>query len=112
MPASYTNLYIEQGATFSTSITLDDSTGANYNLQNYSVISQLRTSYYTANATANFSTTIDTGNAIITMSISSANTANIPAGRYVYDTLIKDNVHNTALRILEGIAEVSPSVSR
>ena len=56
MPAAYTNIYIEQGATFSTSITLDDVYGDTYNLMGYTANSQIRKSYYSANATATFST--------------------------------------------------------
>jgi hypothetical protein len=111
MPAAYQNLYIEQGTTFSTTITVDDSYGANYNLTGYSVNSQIRKSYYSSNTTAVFSTSIDTNQSIITLSLSAATTSNIAAGRYVYDTTIKDQ-NNNVTRVLEGVIDVSPSVSR
>jgi hypothetical protein len=111
MPAAYTNIYIEQGATFSTSITLDDVYGDAYNLIGYTANSQIRKSHYSSNATAIFTTDINSNTGSITLILSAANTANIPAGRYVYDTKITDNNSNV-LRILEGIAEVSPSVTR
>jgi hypothetical protein len=44
------------------------------------------------------------------MSLASANTANIAAGRYVYDVAIKDSA-NTVTRVLEGIVNVLPRVT-
>ena len=41
-----------------------------------------------------------------------ANTANIMPGRYVFDTIISDESQNTTTRILEGIVEVTPRVTR
>jgi len=43
--------------------------------------------------------------------MSASVTANIAPGRYVYDTKITD-MNNNVTRILEGIAEISPSVSK
>jgi hypothetical protein len=111
MPAAYTNLYIEQGTTYSTSITLDDVYNNAYNLVGYSANSQIRSSYYSANATAFFTTGINSGSGIITLSLSAATSANIAPGRYVYDTKITD-LSNNVTRILEGIVEIAPSVSR
>jgi hypothetical protein len=44
------------------------------------------------------------------LSLNSANTANIAAGRYVYDVVIKDSA-NTVTRVLEGIVNILPSVT-
>ena len=110
MPAAYTNLYIEQGITYSTTITLDDVYNNAYNLVGYTANSVIKKSYYSANASAVFTTNINANNATITLSMSAQETANIPAGRYVYDTKITD-MNNNVTRILEGIAEVSPSVT-
>lgn len=111
MPAAYTNLYLEQGTTFSTTITLDDVYGDVYDLTGYVASSQLRKSYYSASATATFETSINTGTGTITLDLSSSVTANISPGRYVYDTVITD-IHGTKTRVLEGIIEVSPAVTR
>ena len=66
---------------------------------------------YAMGATATFSTAINSNTGSITLNLTAAVTANIPAGRYVYDTKITDQ-NSSVLRILEGIAEVSPSVTR
>ena len=60
MPAGYSELFLEQGATFNTSITLDDVAGEAFNLVSYTATSQMRKSYYSSNAAATFS--VSTGN--------------------------------------------------
>lgn len=112
MPAAYSNLYLEQGTTFTTTITLDDVYGETYNLVGYTASSQMRKSYYSSNATATFDTTINLGQGSVTLSLDSDITANIAAGRYVYDAIIVDTNTNVTTRILEGIIEVSPRVTR
>jgi hypothetical protein len=111
MPAAYTNIYIEQGATFSTSITLDDVYGDAYNLVGYTANSQIRKSYYSSNATATFTASTSATEGIIYLTLSAATTANIAAGRYVYDAKITGS-DSSVTRVLEGIVEVSPSVTR
>lgn len=112
MPAGYTELFLEQGAYFSMSITLDDVSGANFNLVNYSASSQMRKSYYSSNATATFS--VSTGNdpslGVITLTMNSANTANIYPGRYVYDVYVTSA--DVRVRVLEGIVSVTPQVTK
>lgn len=112
MPAGYSELFLEQGADFNASITLDDVGGAAFNLINYSASYQMRKSYYSSNAAATFS--VSTGNnpalGIITLSLSAANTANIYAGRYVYDVYV--STANNRTRVLEGIINVSPQVTK
>jgi len=112
MPAGYSELFLEQGADFNTSITLDDVSGVAFNLVNYTASSQMRKSYYSSNAAATF--TVSTGAVpsagIITLSLNSANTANIYPGRYVYDVYITSNVGR--IRVLEGIVNVSPQVTK
>ena len=111
MPAAYTNLYLEKGSTFDTTIYLDDVYGDSYQLSGYTANSEIRKSYYSSNATATFATSIDTSNGTITLSLTSAITSNISPGRYVYDTIITDT-QGKVTRILEGVIDVSPSVTR
>lgn len=112
MPAAYSNLYLEQGTTFTTTITLDDVYGETYNLVGYTASSQMRKSYYSSNATAIFDTVVNVGQGSVTLSLDSQVTANITAGRYVYDAIIVDTNTNVTTRILEGIIDVSPRVTR
>jgi len=111
MSAGYQELFLEQGTDFTTSITLDDVNGDPYNLTGFTAKSQMRKSYYSTNPTAQFRITINTPTSgVLNISLPSANTANIAAGRYVYDVAIKDSA-NTVTRVLEGIVNVLPQVT-
>jgi hypothetical protein len=111
MAAGYQELFLEKGATFSTSLTLDGSNGTAYDLTNVTAKSQVRKSYYSANSTADFVVTIpNPTSGVINMLLSSANTSNIAPGRYVYDVVIKDSSNNVT-RVLEGIVNVTPQVT-
>ena len=112
MPAAYTDLFIECGADFVTTITLDDAYGNLYDLTNYVAASQIRKSYYSLAPTANLVISIpNTTQGVIVLSIDAANTRNIAAGRYVYDVYIKDTANNVTSRVLEGIVNVTPQVT-
>lgn len=111
MPAAYQNLYLEQGTTFTTTITIDDVYGDVFDLTGYTASSQMRKSYYSSNAAATFQTTINIGQGTITLDMAANTSANISAGRYVYDTIITDGSTNVT-RVLEGIVDVSPRVTR
>ena len=112
MPAGYSELFLEQGASFNTSITLDDVNGQAFNLASYTATSQMRKSYYSSNAAATFvvSTGVSPELGIITMTLDSANTANIYPGRYVYDVYVTNNV--SRVRVLEGIVNVTPQATK
>lgn len=111
--ASYVELFIDQGTTFNNIINLtDDTTNTPINIYGYSVSSQIRRSYYSANITGNIVCTItNTSNGEITMSMTAANTSNIKPGRYVFDVKTTDT-SNTVSRVLEGIITVTPSCTR
>lgn len=114
MSAGYQELFLEQGSSFNTTIELDDVYGASYNLQNYSASSQIRKSYYSSNATAIFNTLVNGTNGMIVLSLDAPTTANIYPGRYVYDVIIYSNTDaaNNTIRVLEGIINVTPRVTR
>ena len=111
MSAAYQNLLVERGANFLVSIVLDDIYGDNYNLNGFTASSQMRKSYYSSNVVASFGTTIDYGTSSISLSLAANTSANIAPGRYVYDTILSDS-QNNVVRVLEGIVEISPSVTR
>jgi len=115
MAAGYQNLYLEQGSTFTFTITLDDVYGDVYALTGANVYSKMKTSYYTSNVVATFATQVSANTGEVTFSLNSATSANIAPGRYVYDAVLSYYVGsgqaNTVIRILEGIAEVAPGVT-
>jgi DNA repair ATPase RecN len=107
MPALYNNLYIEQGSTYNTTIIIDGIGALTGNSS-----SQIRKTYNSSNITATFQTTVSTLNNTITLQLSSNVTSNIVPGRYVYDAIVRNSANNTSIRVLEGIVDVSPSVTR
>ena len=111
--AAYVELYIDQGANFRNVINLtDDVTNSVISLASYNVRSQMRRSYYSINASANIVCTItDSSNGEITMTLDSANTAGIKAGRYLFDLETVDS-NGFVSRVLEGIITVTPQVTR
>jgi hypothetical protein len=114
MSAGYQELLMEQGATFNASITVDAVNGLPYNFTGHTLQSQMRKSYYSANSTASFVISSDstyTSNGIISMTLSASNTANIRAGRYVYDIRAVDGL-GVSTRVLEGIIVVTPQVTK
>lgn len=111
--AAYVELYMDQGASFRNIINItDDVTNDAINVSGYIVRSQMRRSYYSANATANLVCTItDAANGEITMTLAAANTALIRANRYLFD-LETEDIYGNIVRVLEGIITVNPSVTR
>lgn len=109
--AAFTEITIEQGATFSTTVNVEDAYYNPVDLTGYSASSQMRKSYYSSTSYPITATVTGTANGEITMSITSANTSSLTPGRYVYDLIINDGA-NTVTRVVEGIATVLPSVTR
>jgi hypothetical protein len=106
------NIVIDQGADFSTSITVADTDGNIVDLTGYTGRGQIRKHYSSStkvDLTVTFGSPRTDGK--VTLALSNVQTANIEAGRYVYDAeLITSS--NTVSRLVEGIATVTPEVTR
>lgn len=107
--ATITNLVVDQGTTFTTTITLTTDDGSAKDLTDYTVTSQLRKSYYTSTYT-DFTTVKVNLTGEITISLTAAQTSALKAGRYVYDVEIASS--SETVRVLEGIVTVTPEVTR
>ena len=109
---SYAELTVDQGSTFESTIDLVSDDGAVINVAGYVFTGQIRKSYYSTNPTANLTLTIvNAANGNVKVSISAANTANIKAGRYLYDIKMTDT-SNTITRLVEGVITITPQVTR
>ena len=109
--AGFAELTLEQGADFTTTVTVNGSDGSPTNLLNYTAAAQMRKSYYSTTAN-NFTVTVsNAANGELTMAMSAANTANLTPGRAVYDLLITSPT-NVKTRVVEGIVTILPSVTR
>jgi hypothetical protein len=109
--AAFSEITIEQGATFSTTVDVADIYNNPVNLAGYTALSQMRKSYYSNTAYTINAIVTGTSNGEITLSITSSNTTLLSPGRYVYDVIINDGA-NTITRVVEGIATVLPAVTR
>lgn len=109
--AAYTEILIEQGSTFSTTVNVEDTVGAAINLFGYSASSQMRKSFYAASNTIITSTITGNANGEITLSMTAANTAALTPGRQVFDLIITSPT-NVVTRVIEGVIVISPGVTR
>jgi hypothetical protein len=107
--ATKANLVIDQGATFSTDLTLTDENGDMLILNGYTSNSQIR-KWYTSSTSVPFATTVNADVGVITLSLTDTQTSLLTAGRYVYDVEISDG--STVSRVVEGIITVTPNVTR
>jgi len=110
--ATISNIFIDQGADFTTTVTINDSAGDALDLTGYTALAQVRKTYVSTTSTA-FVTTFasDRTTGQITISLTNSQTSDLEAGRYVWDLKITDS-SSTMTRVVEGIATVNPSVSR
>jgi hypothetical protein len=104
------NLQIDQGADFSTEIDVLDDAGEVVDLTGYSGAAQMRKHYTSSTATA-FNVAINASGGSVTLSMNAATSANVTAGRYVYDCELTSS-GNTVSRLVEGIVTVTPQVTR
>ena len=112
MSAGYQDIFLNQGETFTTSLSLADPNGNPYDLNYFLVASSAKKSYYSSNATIIFETTVlDANNGIIQLQSSSSVTANLSPGKLIYDVQIKDTISNNVTRVLEGQVLISPAVT-
>jgi len=110
--AEFVELFIEQGASFSTDVVVSDANGDPKDLTNHSVYSQIRKSYYSTTFVDFDINVTDPLDGVVEINLSAEKTSNINSGRYVYDVVIKNNETNDVTRIFEGIATVLPRVTK
>jgi len=116
MAAAIYNATIDQGATFTLEVIYKDSAGTPINLTGYTAALQIRQNYY--DDTALVTLTSPSGGIVITgatgtidITMSSAQTASLDEGIYVYDLEIYAGGGNIT-RLIQGQFTVSPEVTR
>lgn len=108
--ATKANLFIDQGTTYSTTISIANMDDEAIDLSNYSGAAQIR-KHYTSSNSVNFGVSIDGATGDLTLSLTAAQTSGMQPGRYVYDVEITDSA-NVVSRIVEGIVTINPGVTR
>ena len=107
--AIYANLTADQGSNFDSSVDVSAADGNALDLTTYTVRAQVRKSY-TSSTAVDFATTRDSSGTI-GFSLTSSQTGNMKAGRYVYDIEI-ESAAGIVTRVLEGQIEITPRVTR
>jgi hypothetical protein len=106
------DLTIEQGATFSRTITIKDASNVAVDISSDTFAGQIRKRHQSGTVEANFSFSITDGpNGEVTATISATDTAAMDTGEFVYD-IEWTNTGTNVVRLLEGIATITPEVTR
>lgn len=103
------NIVIDQGTTYSNTITLTNDDSTFKDLTDYDVAAHIRKSY-NSNTYTPFTCTKNALVGDITFSLTAEQTSALKYGRYVYDLEISSEIET--LRVLEGIITVTPEVTR
>lgn len=110
--ANQVELYCDQGTDFSYTLDLSNDDGTSLNVAGYAFASSIRKSYFSSSVTANLTVTVlSAANGNVKLSMNSATTANIKAGRYLYDVKMTDTA-NTTFRVMEGVITVYPQITK
>ena len=110
--AAIANLTIDQGATFSSDVTVKDANGNAFDLTGYTAVAKMAKGYNSTRTRTTMTTTInaDPTTGIVTLSLTATETAALDApARYVYDLEITSGA--TVTRVIEGIINIRPNVT-
>ena len=109
--AAIANLTIDQGATFSSDVTVKDAQGNAFNLTGYTAVAKLAKGFASTKTRTNMTTSIatDATTGVVTLSLTATETAALDAERYVYDLEITSGA--TVTRVIEGIITVRAQVT-
>jgi hypothetical protein len=109
--ATISNLYVDQGSTYSNIITVTASNGQALDLSGYSVASQMRKSYQSSTYHSFTATVYDAANGKIRLQLTDEQSGAIPAGRWLYDVEIESSA-GARTRVVQGIVTVQPQITR
>lgn len=111
--AAIANLTIDQGATFSSDVTVKDANGNPFDLTGYTAAAKMAKGYASTRTRTNFTATVaaDATTGVVTLSLSATDTAALDAERYVYDLEITQTSSGNVTRVIEGVISVRPQVT-
>ena len=105
------NIIIDQDADYSQQFTAKTDAGVVIDLTNSTLDAQIRKSFASTTAKAFNPTIVSATAGTFTLALTDAQTGLLERGRHVYDVRVTDST-STITRIQEGVATVSPSVTR
>jgi hypothetical protein len=110
--AAVANLSIDQGATFTSDVTVKDINGEVFDLTGFTAVAKLAKGYASTRTRTTITTTFaaDRTTGVLTISLTANQTAALDPERYVYDVEIT-SASGVVTRVVEGIITVRPEVS-
>tara|TARA_R110001606_G_C15327849_1_gene645246 strand:+ start:355 stop:687 length:333 start_codon:yes stop_codon:yes gene_type:complete len=106
------DITIEQGSTFAKTLTITDDADAAINIASDTFRGQVRKKHTSTEIEATFTMTVTDGaNGIVAWSLTDTQTAAMGNGRFVYD-LEWVKADGNVVRLLEGVADTTPEVTR
>ena len=105
------NIIIDQDANYSQQFTAKTDAGVVIDLTNSSLDGMVRKSFASTAYTSFAPTIVTATSGTFTLALTDVQTALLERGRHVYDVRVTDST-STITRIQEGVATVSPSVTR
>ena len=111
--AVISNIFIDSGADYTSTVTVTDGTGSAYDLTGFTAAAQIRKTYESSAATVSFTVAFnaDRTTGQLDLTLTGAQTAAVTAGRYVYDLLITSGA-SAKTRVVEGIVTINPRVTQ
>lgn len=105
--ATRSNIYIDKGADFRSTIELFDGDDDELAITTYDFFADIR-KFYSSNRTAQF--TIEKANNDVTILLSANTTADLKPGKYEYDVLMRKPTGEVS-KIVEGLAFVVETIT-
>ena len=112
--AAIANLIIDQGANFSSDVTVKDANNNAFNLTGYTASAKMALGYSSTRTRTTITTSIasDATSGVLTLSLTAAETTGLDApARYVYDVEITQTSTGQVTRVIEGIITIRPNVT-
>jgi len=111
------NLLLDQGSTFSTTITGYDIDGNLLNLTGYSVRAKIKANYSTGTSLVDITTSIQSGTAgdgyvsgKIDLSLTATQTSDLMANDWRYDVEVYSGIN--VIRVQQGLVRINPEITR
>jgi len=111
--AAIANLIIDQGANFSSDVTVKDANGNAFDLTGYTTQAKLAKGYSSTRTRTSMTSVIgtDAASGVVALELTATQTAALDAERYVYDVEITQTSTGVVTRVIEGLITVRPNVT-
>lgn len=105
------NLYIDQGSEFYKEFPVTDENKNVVNLSSFTASASMKKSYSSVDSIDLNANIPEPSNGIVSVYLTSDQSAELAAGRYVFDLVVTNTTTNGRIRAVEGICVVNPGVT-